>query len=198
MLNRINSYVAGRLTLLFLVSICTLMLSCSKTTQLSKQEKGLLFTEQNFARDLPNVGRKRMGKFSKELSYLERSTTLDYEVTLNSTFYLMNTFSLSKNASDALKTAFALRTGAVIGVKIGDITDEEIPLNNQFDGKATLLLLKMDNRPVGNVFTYVHENKTWFVILTGLYFDNEQNFTDYFASHISKIKAFKQFEKSAF
>ena len=188
--------IAGKITVLLLVSICTLMLSCSKSTELSKQEKSLLLTEQNFANDLPNIGHKKLGKYSKEFSYLEHSTTLDYEVTRNSTFYLMNTFSLSKNASDAIKTAFALRTGAIIGVKVGDITDEEIPLINQFGGKATLMLLKMDNQPVGNIFSYVYENKIWFVILTGLYFDNEQDFTHYFAAHLSKIKAFKQFENS--
>ena len=168
------------------------MLSCSKTNQLTQEEKSLLMTEQDFLDILTHLPRKKLGKYSKEHNYLDRSTTLDYEAEVSGQFYMTNSLASCASSLNATKLAYGLRTGALIGLKIGTesnkTSDLEIPLKNQFEGKATLTLLKMNNHSVGNVFTYIHENKVWFVIITGIYFDNERDFDDFFAGHINQIK----------
>lgn len=177
----------------FLVGgLCISLLSCTQSNQLSKQEKALLLTERNFSAFFPNLGKRKLGHFNKEKSYLDGITTLEYEVTVSEQLYLMNTVSLCKGKSDAIQTAFALRTGALIGVKMGDITSEEIALPEHLDDKLTLLLLKIKDAPVGNVWTYVHDNKIWFVILTGIYYENAQDFQQAYQSHLLKIQTYQK------
>ena len=154
----------------------------------------MLITEQDFIDFEISKNKKNHGKFNKQHTYIDHNTTLEYEATINENIYLLNTFSLEKSHTNAVTTAFSMRTGALIGLKLGDLANVEIPLKNQHHGKATLLLLKINKEPVGNVFTYVHDKKVWFAIFTGFYYDNAKDFEAVFAPQLEKIQAFSSFE----
>ncbi len=179
---------------LILLALATSMLACTETNQLTTQEKTLLVTEQDFTDFDISKSKRPKGKFHKMHTYLDQVTSLEYEYDVNESIYLLNTVDISRKASDAKINAYAMRTGALIGIKIGDISNKEIPLKNQYGGEAKLLLLRSGKEPVGNIFTYVHENKVWFLLCTGFYYDNAKDFEAIFAPHIEKIQAFSKLD----
>ena len=193
MFNRI-SFSQIYLRPFFWILAFVLLVGCTQTDQLTSQEKSMLITEQDFIDFEISKNKKTHGKFNKQHTYIDHNTTLEYETTINETVYLLNTFSLEKNHTNAVATAFSMRTGALIGLKLGDMANEEIPLKNQYNGKATLLLLKINKEPVGNIFTYVHEKKVWFAIFTGFYYDKAKDFETVFAPQLEKIQAFSSFD----
>lgn len=183
-------FLSLRIFIYFALVAC--MLACTETNQLTTQEKSLLVTEQDFTDFEISKNKRPKGKFHKMFTYVDQVTTLEYEFDVNESTYLLNTLDITRNFSDAKVNAYAMRTGALIGIKMGDITNKEIPHKNQYGGEAKLLLLKSGKEPVGNVFTYVHENKTWFLLCTGFYYDNAKDFEAIFAPHIEKIRVFSK------
>jgi len=175
-----------RLCLVFSLAFC--LLGCSKTAQLSAQEQSLLLTELDFAAFELAIEKAPAGVFLKEVNYLAHATDYTYEVTTKDSFYLHSTFSDEQSAIDAKITATAMRTGALIGLTVGEMKNHEIVLKNQFGGNAKLSLLLMHGKPAGNLFTFAHGSKSASVIFTGVYFDNEADFSDFFTPYITHIK----------
>jgi hypothetical protein len=88
--------------------------------------------------------------------------------------YIYATVSVARSASDAAFAEGAERIGILIGLKASGVEEREVRMQPG-DEASTLRLLVKGGKPLGNVFTMRDGRKTYLLVLTGLYFDDAED-----------------------
>jgi len=82
--------------------------------------------------------------------------------------------SVAQNESDAALNESAEAVGMIIGLKASGVEERELRMKSGNDQSKLRLLVKGD-KPLGNIFTARDGRKTYFLVMTGLYFDDAED-----------------------
>lgn len=174
-------------------ALCCMLAACSTSHDLSEAERRVLLTECDFVElDLPADARPT-GEFTKTEDYANRSTELAYELLDEKRgIYVNATLAVERNPGNVLVSEFASRGGLQIGLSSQGIEERPIPLTQRYGKRASLGLLIMEGKPVGNHFDVVDGNKFMTVLFTGVYFDNEQDFAAFIAPKLALLRDYQE------
>lgn len=174
----ISSAGAGGTRVLLALCAALFVSACSQTNELTEQERGMLLTESSFALFAQeNAERQPQGRYGKLKNYMELSTDYSYEFKdPQGRFYIMSTVADKTTKAGALVAETTLKAGILIGLRTAGATDKPLKLSRQYGSKASLALVMIDNRPAGNIFSAVIDDKALLIMFTGIYFDDPEEF----------------------
>ena len=183
-----------RLLLAVLTLVFTAATSgCSVSNELAANEKALLLVPADLAAFGIKPEKLTGGKFSKTTSYLDRS--IEYKYELESTdpgFYLSNTLTIDSSSANSLLNEGAQKTGLALGLKAAGVVSEEMKTAKNYGDRSSLSLLKLKEKPIGNLFVSVIGNKTYVVLISGFYFDDAGLFDELISPKLDKVTQFKK------
>jgi hypothetical protein len=168
---------------------------CTRQEPMTEQEKALFprggeLAAYGFSYRAP----ERYETFTKEIDF-DGARTLDYtfetpEKTDEHSLFLNVTITLDRKLSDALVTEGAQRAGALIGLHKEDIEERELPKGAGFGDSSKLSVLSLKGKPFGNLFTMRNGKTNYFVMLSGLYFDDEASWRTFIAPRLKLLAAY--------
>jgi len=88
--------------------------------------------------------------------------------------FIYASISVAQNESDAALNENAEAVGMIIGLKASGVEERELRMKSGNDQGKLRLLVKGD-KPLGNIFTARDGRKTYFLVMTGLYFDDAED-----------------------
>ena len=88
--------------------------------------------------------------------------------------FIYASVSVAQNESDAALNESAEAVGMIIGLKASGVEERELRTKSG-DGQSKLRLLVKGDKPLGNIFTARDGRKTYFLVMTGLYFDDPED-----------------------
>ncbi|MBB2494388.1 hypothetical protein [Aquipseudomonas ullengensis] len=163
-----------------------LLLGCSRSDKPSRVEQNLLLTSADFTR----YGIEGDGRFSRLITYWNRTTELTYEHNPGHGFFLHSSLKLFPEAGAALVNSMAESTGAGIGLDNGDVLQQELPLAGQYGSHSELKLLIKHGKPIGNLFSVSIGGKSFLALFTGLYFESAPAFEAFIAPKMAALRAY--------
>jgi len=177
---------------LAIVLASTLLLSCSTSNDLTDSEKSVLLTELDFREyGLKGEG-QAAGRFTKTVDYINRSTELSYETPDDiEGIYISSSVVVERSAADALGTELANKAGVLIGFKAAGIQEVELAMSKPYGARSTVSIMKKDGKPIGNRVAVVVDKKVIMVIFSGIYFDTEARFREFFDGKIERVTTFQ-------
>jgi hypothetical protein len=172
------------------------MTFCSKTDQLSSDEKALLLTVEDFA----GVGIKKYNPlhatFFKKRNLYNRSQELNYEYEYDASadatpFYLRCIISLEKTKFDTDLTQSAFKLGLLIGFKKSGVKEKPLTGFPKYGDQSSMSLLEKDGKTIGNIFMMVSGSKSYFIVFSGLFIDDSKIWNKVFGPKGGLFEKFK-------
>jgi len=97
--------------------------------------------------------------------------------------------SVARNASDAALSEGAEQIGMLIGLKASGVEEHEVRMRPG-DDQGKLRVLVKGGKPLGNVFTARDGRKTYFLVMTGLYFDDAEDWRKLFEPKLQQLAGY--------
>ncbi|WP_437879991.1 hypothetical protein [Pseudomonas sp. LRF_L74] len=175
-------------TSLFLLLSLLLLNGCSLSDKPTAKEKALMVTSADIERQ---YSIKSQGRFSRLTNYFSRSIEFDYTAN-GKNFFLNSRVAAFRNTGEALFNTKAQASGALIGLKMSDheFTRRALELQGEYGEGASLELLLSDDKPVGNLFHATLGRKSVFLVISGLYFEDADDFEDFIEPQITAVEAY--------
>jgi hypothetical protein len=174
------------------VLVSALLLSCSVSSDLSDVEKSVLVTEADFQDYGVKAGDQPAGKFEKTTDHINRSTELSYATPDGSEgIYVASSVTVEKSAADALSTEWANKAGVLIGLKSAGVEEAPVKFAKPYGARSNLSVLMKDGKPIGNRLNAVVDKRVVMVIFSGIYFDTETDFREFFDAKMQRIAEFQ-------
>lgn len=170
-----------------------LLAGCSISNELSESEQRILFSELDFAELGVEAGDKPAGQYEKIIDYANASTDLSYlkdSEAGDKGFYLQSTVTIERMSKNVVISELGGKAGTAIGLKLGGFDEEPVKLSGRYGSKASLSLLKMEGKPVGNSFSVVMGNKIVSLFFVGTYFDKGEAFETFVQEKMARVKAY--------
>jgi len=164
---------------------------CSTEEPLSEADKSLFLRPADLARygfqyDDP----ANYEKFSKSRQ-IDGAYQLKYEFQPDKSerrrVFIYASVSVARSDSDAALNEGAEAVGMIIGLKASGVEEREMKSGS--DGSKLRLLVKGD-KPLGNIFTMREGRKTYFLVMTGLYFDDAEDWKKLFAPKLEQLAGY--------
>ena len=174
-----------------LLLVC--LAGCGREEPLSEVDKSLFLRPADLARygfqyDDP----ASYEKFSKSRQ-IDGAWQLKYEFQPDKSerrrVFIYASVSVAKNESDAALNEGAEAVGMLIGLKASGVEDREVRMKPGNEQSKLRLLVKGD-KPLGNVFTTRDGRKTYFIVMTGLYFDDAEDWKKLFAPKLEQLASY--------
>ena len=132
-------------------------------------------------------------KFSKSRQ-LDGAYQLKYEFQPGKTerrrVFIYASVSVARNESDAALNESAEAVGMLIGLKASGVEDREVQMKTSSNEQSKLRLLVKGDKPLGNIFTTRDGRKTYFIVVTGLYFDDAEDWKKLFAPKLEQLAGY--------
>jgi len=132
-------------------------------------------------------------KFSKSRQ-IDGAYQLKYEFQPGKTerrrVFIYASVSVAKNESDAALNESAEAVGMLIGLKASGVEDREVQMKTSSNEQSKLRLLVKGDKPLGNIFTTRDGRKTYFIVVTGLYFDDAEDWKKLFAPKLEQLAGY--------
>jgi hypothetical protein len=109
-----------------------------------------------------------------ELSYQFQTPESQQENRL----YIYTSVSVERRASDAMISQKAERLGLLVGLKSEGTEEREVAGSFPYGDDVRLALLVKGGNTIGNTFTVRDQEKTYLLVLSGVYFDNAELFKE--------------------
>jgi len=103
--------------------------------------------------------------------------------------YIYASVSVARRASDAALSAGAEKVGLLIGLRSAGVEEREVQMPAGEEGGRLTVLLKR-GKPLGNVFTARDGHKTYVLVMTGLYFDDAQDWKRLFEPKLQQLAGY--------
>lgn len=178
-----NRYLSSPLLLILTLTIS----ACDNQAALSGEERGLLLNDKDFA----HFGIGKGGHYTKSVQYLTRTVELSYTHNPGQGFYLYSAVSIHPTAGDALINGYAGNVGASYSLESNGLEKRALALSPDYASGSSLDLLSKDGEPVGNLFFTHAANKSVFILFTGVYFEQAEDFEDFIAPRLQRIREFE-------
>jgi hypothetical protein len=137
---------------------------------------------------------ERYETFTKTKS-IEGSYDIDYEFDVPDTedkrLFLHVTVSVARKKSDARINEGAESIALRYALKAKGIEEEEIPNFYRYGDASSFYLLKKEGKSVGNYFTVREGNKTYSLIMSGMYFDDPALWKELIEPKLKLFSAYK-------
>jgi hypothetical protein len=104
--------------------------------------------------------------------------------------FIYASVSVAKNESDAALNESAEAVGMLIGLKASGVEDREVQMKTSSNEQSKLRLLVKGDKPLGNIFTTRDGRKTYFIVVTGLYFDDAEDWKKLFAPKLEQLAGY--------
>ena len=78
----------------------------------------------------------------------------------------------------------------LIGLKASGVEDREVQMKTSSNEQSKLRLLVKGDKPLGNIFTTRDGRKTYFIVVTGLYFDDAEDWKKLFAPKLEQLAGY--------
>ena len=131
-------------------------------------------------------------KFSKSRQ-IDGAYQLKYEFqpgkSERSRVFIYASVSVANNESDAALNEGAEAVGMIIGLKASGVEERELRMKPGGDQSRLRLLFKGD-KPLGNIFTARDGRKTYFIVMTGLYFDDAEDWKKLVAPKLEQLAGY--------
>lgn len=103
--------------------------------------------------------------------------------------FIYASVSVARSESDAALNEGAEAVGMVIGLKASGVEERELQMKSGNDQSKLRLLVKGD-KPLGNIFTLRDGRKTYFLVMTGLYFDDPEDWKKLVAPKLEQLAGY--------
>ncbi|MCW2290095.1 hypothetical protein M2262_000145 [Pseudomonas sp. BIGb0408] len=178
-----NRYLSSPLLLILTLTIS----ACDFNAVPVDEERELLLADRDFA----HLRKGRGGHYSKNVQYLTRTVELSYTHNTDDNFYLYSAVTIYPTAGDALVSGYAGNFGASYSLKSNGLEKRALALSPGHAKDSSLDLLTRGGEPVGNLFFTRVANKSVFILFTGVYFEQAEQFEDFIAPRLQRIHDFK-------
>ncbi|MFL6566928.1 MAG: hypothetical protein ACJ8G5_18475 [Burkholderiales bacterium] len=169
------------------------LLGCSTEEPLSEADKSLFLRPADLVRygfryDDP----ANYEKFSKSRQ-IDGAYQLKYEFQPDQSerrrVFIYASVSVARSDSDAALNEGAEAVGMIIGLKASGVEERELGMKSGNDRSKLRLLVKGD-KPLGNIFTVRDGRKTYFLVMTGLYFDDAEDWKKLVAPKLEQLAGY--------
>jgi hypothetical protein len=151
---------------------------CGSEEPLSEADKNLFLR----AADLASYGYQYKNADSYETFSKTRQFDGSYQLTYEfqtpdgerRPLFIYATVSVARNASDAALAEGAEKIGMLIGLRANGVEEREVRLPPA-DERSRLRVLVKGGKPIGNVFTARDGRKTYMLVLSGVYFEDAED-----------------------
>jgi hypothetical protein len=180
-----------RAALAALLLVC--LAGCGTEEPLSEADKSLFLRPADLVRygfqyDDPDS----YEKFSKTRQ-IDGAYELKYEFQPDKSerrrVFIYASISVARNESDAALNEGAEAIGMLVGLKASGVEERELRMRSGND-RSTLRLLVKGDKPLGNIFTTRDGRKTYFVVVTGLYFDDAEDWKKLVAPKLEQLAGY--------
>jgi hypothetical protein len=180
-----------RAALAALLLVC--LAGCGTEEPLSEADKSLFLRPADLVRygfqyDDPDS----YEKFSKTRQ-IDGAYELKYEFQPDKSerrrVFIYASISVARNESDAALNEGAEAIGMLVGLKASGVEERELRMRCGND-RSTLRLLVKGDKPLGNSFTTRDGRKTYFVVVTGLYFDDAEDWKKLVAPKLEQLAGY--------
>jgi hypothetical protein len=131
-------------------------------------------------------------KFSKSRQ-LDGAYQLKYEFKPDGSerrrVFIYASVSVAQSESDAALNQSAEAVGMVIGLKASGVEERELRTKSG-NGQSKLRLLVKGDKPLGNIFTVRDGRKTYFLVMTGFYFDDAEDWKKLVAPKLEQLAGY--------
>ena len=103
--------------------------------------------------------------------------------------FIYASVSVAQSESDAALNESAEAVGMVIGLKASGVEERELRLKSGNDQSKLRLLVKGD-KPLGNIFTVRDGRNTYLLMVTGLYFDDAEDWKKLVAPKLEQLAGY--------
>jgi len=166
--------------------------ACSVSNELAATEKALLIVPEDLAAYGVKPEKLPIGKYQKTSSYLDRSVEYKFELESSEPpLYISSTLTIDSSGTNSLLNEGAQKTGLALGLKAAGVVSEEMKTPTAYGDRSTLSLLKLKDKPIGNMFVAVVGNKTYVLLISGFYFDDARLFDELIAPKMARVTSFK-------
>jgi len=166
--------------------------SCTKKV-FTVAERNLLITPQDFeVYEIYFANADSIGKF-KKLGFVDGSIELKYEFETNqedtTELYINNIISIEKTKLEAKLTYAAEKGGVKLG-KISKIHFKELDdIFTYGDASKFYLLETKKGEPIGNLFQCRKGKFVYFIVFSGVYFDDKDDWSEFILPKLNAIDA---------
>ena len=184
-----------RILISAIVFVILFALGCERKLTVQESDKALLLR----AIDLVPYGFKfenieRYETFTKVKSF-DGSYDIEYEFEVPDTedklLYMNVTVSVARKKSEAKINEGAGSIALRYALKAKGIEEEEIPNFYSYGDASSFYLLKKQGKSVGNYFTVREGNKTYTLVLSGMYFDEAELWKKLIEPKLKLFSAYK-------
>ncbi|HEY7240130.1 MAG TPA: hypothetical protein VH600_13240 [Burkholderiales bacterium] len=177
----------------FLALLLVCIAGCAVEEPLSEADKRLFLRPADLVRyGFRYADPESYEKFSKSRQ-IDGGYQLKYEFQPDQSeprrVFIYASVSVAKSESDAALNEGAEAVGMVIGLKASGVEEREVRLKSGNDQSKLRLLVKGD-KPLGNIFTTRDGRKTYFIVVTGLYFDDPEDWRKLVAPKLEQLAGY--------
>ena len=102
--------------------------------------------------------------------------------------FIYASVSVAQSESDAALNESAEAVGMIIGLKASGVEERELRMKSGSQSKLRLLV--KGDKPLGNIFTVRDGRKTYFLVMTGLYFDDPEDWKKLVAPKLEQLAGY--------
>jgi hypothetical protein len=168
----------------------TLLVGCQSQTMTATEKTYLMRSSalQEYGVNLKKEEFTKYEKFSKT-GYYDSTYDLDYEFKTPEgsswPLYINQSLSTHNSAGDALTAITTLRTGTIVGMKTQGLNEKPMP-NEKIYGDGSKLTILVDGKgtQLGNVFSARKGKRSYYLVLSGIYFDSAIDWEEFAGANI--------------
>ncbi|HEY7820373.1 MAG TPA: hypothetical protein VIG29_19265 [Vicinamibacteria bacterium] len=136
------------------------------------------------------------GETLEKTRYIDDSYEIEYVYDLpenEEAPYLSYTLTFEPSASDASTTYVSLWGGTKVAFYVFGEVEVDVQEKNEifrWGDESRFGLLVAEGRPFGNVFIAKKDKRVVYLLVSGIYFDDTENFSNFLTPYLEKLDAF--------
>ena len=171
-----------------------LYVSNVKELPVSQAEWDVVVDAHDVAEWLPDLEVATLQEELAKIRYIDRSYEVSYEYNPDdASVYVSSSLSIERNLSDALTGYLPLWTATLAGFKLSGSDDIEIEALEDFfewGDQSKMGLIRSGGEPSGHLFVARKGKKIFFLLLSGIYFDDAEMWADFLLPTLNQINQY--------
>jgi hypothetical protein len=169
--------------------------ACGSEQPVSEEDKSIFLRAEDFARLGYRYENLEAHETFSKARHFDGSHKLTYrfdspEGEAERPLHIYITVSIERREADAMLAQKAQRAGLLVGFKSEGAEERELSGTLPYGAETRLALLVKDDSPIGNTFTFRDKEKTYLLVVSGLYFDDPELFTAMIAPKVRRFGAY--------
>lgn len=180
---------------LFAVLLVCGMAACGSEQSVTEEDKTIFLRAGDFAgfgyryrnvETYETFSKTRHFDGSHELTYRFDTPESERERPL----HIYISVSIERRESDAILSQKAQRLGLLVGFRSEGAEERELAASFPYGDEARLALLIKNDQPIGNTFTLRDKERTYLLVLSGLYFDDPALFEEMVGPKVQRFAVY--------